>query len=271
MGAIAAAVIGAAMIGGGTFMNANAAKKRQKFTQYIADTPGVDLDETYQDSLGAIAANRSLAEQQATAENRFNQAELDRQLAEEIPGYRQAQLQRMANAQNDLQGIISPDVSSAIQRHAASRGVDSGTVGSEFNRNLEARDFGLTSLDLQQRGAQEFQSIIGTTPLAGRVSPGQYLNIDPQTALGLRSRERSQKLDILLQKAGLKGASEIYGNALTSTGGAVLSMGMGGMNMGMPGGGGTPSGAANTTGIPDTALQSRYYGSDAYKQGGPNW
>jgi len=269
MGLIAAG-IGAAAIAGGTYLNANAAKKRQSFTQYIADQPGVNLNDTYKDSLGAMASNRSLAEQQASSENAFNQAQLDEQLAQEIPGYQALQQQRIRNAQSDLAGQVSPDVSAALQRHAASRGIDSGTVGSQFNRNLEARDFGLTSLDLQQRGANEFQSIIGSTPMAGRVSSGSFLNIDPKTALALRSGERTKRLDILLQKAGLKGATETYGGALNSIGGALLSGGlggMGGMGGGMGGGGGS-GGYVPTTGVQSSQVANEFYGGAGSPYGG---
>jgi hypothetical protein len=228
MGIIAAGVIGGAMIGGGAFLNAGAASRRQRAVQGIADTPGVDIGDTYKDTLGAAQEASPQAEALAGRQNTFNQSEVDRLIAESIPGYKEAQRQRILNAQADLRGDISPEVSAQIARQSAASGVDSGTAGSGFNRALQARDLGLTSLDLQGRGAREFESIIGTTPMADRVTSGSFLNIDPRTGLALRSNERTQKMDILMKKAGLKGATETYGEALSSTGGALLSYGLGG-------------------------------------------
>jgi len=226
------AVAGLAMGAGGAFLGGNVASKRQNFMQYIADTPGVDIGDTYKDTLGAAQEASPQAEALAGRQNTFNQSEVDRLIAESIPGYKEAQRQRILNAQADLRGDISPEVSAQIARQSAAAGVDSGTAGSGFNRALQARDLGLTSMDLQGRGAKEFESIIGTTPMADRVTSGSFLNIDPRTGLALRSNERTQKMDILQKKAGLKGKTEVWGDMLTSSGGALTSAGMGGMKGG---------------------------------------
>lgn len=271
MGVIAALAIGAAAVAGGSVLNANAAKKRQKFYQYIADTPGVDIGKVYGETLGAAQGATPQAEALAGQQNTFNQSEKDRMLNADIPGFEKAQAQRIRNAQSDLEGVISPEVSAQISRRGAASGVESGTGGSGFNRNLVARDFGLTSMDLQQRGANEFASIIGTTPMAGRVTSGSFLNIDPKTGLALRENERQQKMNILLGKAGLKGATETYGGALTQIGGALLSSGMGGMGGGggAMGGGGGGGGALSNAG--GTWGGGNYYNSSLYQNGGPSF
>lgn len=274
MGAIAAIAAGAVLGGVGTWQNANAASKRQRFVQYIADTPGVNIGDIYTDTLGAAQTATPQAEALASEQNTFNQAEKDRALNADIPGYQKLQATRIRNAQNDLEGLISPQDSAALARRSAAYGVDSGTSLSAkpggFERALQLRDFGIAQRDAEARGAAETASIIGTTPMAARVSSGSLLNIDPKTGLALRSNERSQKMDILLKKAGLKGASEIWGEAASSLGGALLSAGMGGLgggSMGGGGGGGSPA-LSNSGG---TWGGGNYYGSSLYNNGGYNF
>lgn len=51
-----------------------------------------------------------------------------------------------------LRGEVPEDVRRQLQRTAAERGATTGTAGSPFNKALEARDLGLTSLNLIQGG-----------------------------------------------------------------------------------------------------------------------
>lgn len=264
MGVIAAVAlgVGAAAVAGGSYLNANAAKKRQKFTQYIADTPGVNYGDTYNETLGAAQGATPQAEALASGQNTFNQSEVDRLLETSIPGYREGQVKRTQNALSLLNGDIPQDVSAQVARHSAGEAIDGGFAGSGASRNLTARDLGRTSLDLQGLGNQQFASIIGSTPMASRVSSGSFLNIDPATGLRTRSNERTQKMDILLKKAGLKGATETYGEGLTQIGSSLLSYGMGSM------GGGGMTGGAGGTGPWGTQTQgalNEYYGTSGVR------
>lgn len=262
MGVIAALAVGAAAVAGGAYLNAGAAKKRQKFQQYIADTPGVNYTDTYNETLGAAQQATPQAEALASGQNTFNQSEVDRLLETSIPGYREGQTKRTQNALSLLNGDIPADVSAQVARHSAGESVDGGFVGSGASRNLTARDLGRTSLDLQGIGGQQFASIIGSTPMASRVSSGSFLNIDPQTGLRTRSNERTQKMDILLKKAATKGATETYGEGLSQVGGALLSYGMG--NVGTSGGAGAGGNGAGGTGPWGSQTQgalAEYYGA----------
>lgn len=58
-------------------------------------------------------------------------------------------------ASDQLSGVISPDVQAQIQRISAEKGLKSGLgATSQAARNLTARDLGLTSMDIQQRGME---------------------------------------------------------------------------------------------------------------------
>lgn len=75
------------------------------------------------------------------------------------------------NAAAMMSGRISADVQANLARSGAMRALQGGFGGgSEMGRNLQARDLGLTSLDLQQRGFDQFQrqrELNYTTRVAG--------------------------------------------------------------------------------------------------------
>ncbi len=69
--------------------------------------------------------------------------------------------QQGANTTQFLQGIIPTDVQAQVQNHAAETSLYGGFGGSQMARNLTARDLGLTSLDLIDRGNQGLQQQLG--------------------------------------------------------------------------------------------------------------
>lgn len=218
LGGIGGGILGLA---GGLF-GASAANKRKQELLNLANMPGVSPTQAYTESLGAMQSASPQAEDVARRQNVFNQAELDRLLGQEIPGYRSAQEQRTSNAMALLRGEIPEDVTSQVQRRTAAQALEGGYAGSGMARNLTARDLGRTSLDLQNLGAQQFSNIVGTTPMTRPVTSTSLLDISPQDVLGLRSQERSQKLNTLLQRAGVKGGTETFGSVLGSLGGGLL-------------------------------------------------
>lgn len=62
------------------------------------------------------------------------------------------------NAAAMMSGRISSDVQANIARTAAMQALGGGFSGGAMQRNLEARDLGLTSLDLQQRGTAMYDA-----------------------------------------------------------------------------------------------------------------
>lgn len=59
-----------------------------------------------------------------------------------------------------LSGAISPDVQAQIERISAEQAIKGGLgMSSQAARNLTARDFGLTSMDLQQKGIEAARSL----------------------------------------------------------------------------------------------------------------
>lgn len=215
--------IGGGLLGlvGGLFGSSAASKRKQELLN-IANMPGVSPGQAYTESLGAMQSAAPQAEEVARRQNIFGQSEIDRILGQEIPGYRSGQEQRAANALAMLRGEIPEDVTAQVQRRTAAQALEGGYGGSGMARNLTARDIGRTALDIQNLGAQQFANILGTTPMTRPVTSAGLLDISPQDVLGLRSQERSQKLNTLLQRAGVKGGTETFGSVLGSLGGGLL-------------------------------------------------
>lgn len=100
--------------------------------------------------------------------NTFNAGEIERMLEMSMPGY--AKLRDKITGVNNqlLSGQIPEDVSMAVQRNSAVKSLYGGFSGSGMAKNLTARDLGLTSLDLTQKGLDSASRWIamsrGTTP-----------------------------------------------------------------------------------------------------------
>lgn len=206
---------------GGAYLQGRANDLKKNELKNVADTPGVDLNDVYKTTFDANQKYNPQAEAIASQQNTFNQAELDRQLEQEIPGYRGGQEQRTKNALAELRGEIPLDVSQQVQRNTAAQAASGGYMGSPAARALTARDLGQTSLDLTNLGGRNFASIIGTTPMAQRVTSGSLLNIDPKTDLALKENERTQRLNILLKRAGIGGQTEAWANYLGASSGTM--------------------------------------------------
>ncbi len=215
------------MMLGGAAIGANAANKRKQGMNAIANTPGLDLAAQIAEAGTLMPQSQALESKR----NTFNQAELTRLLAASIPGYEEGQSQRTGNAMSLMRGELPPDVMKAIFRRGASQSVAGGYAGSPSGQNLVARDLGRTSLDLMNLGNQQFQGIIGGTPMPQMAN----FSFTPSDIAGLRGSERTQKLSMQMAALGMPGAGDIWGKALQDTGSSLMSM-VGGLAGGMMGG-----------------------------------
>jgi hypothetical protein len=108
--------------------------------------------------------------------------------------------------------------------------VSGGYGGSEFGRNLVARDLGLNSLNILGQGMQGMSSIMGSTPLPRMTQASDILNVSGRDTMGLRSNERTQKLSMMTTAAQAPKGSDVWAKAITDMGGS-LSGGGGGNSM----------------------------------------
>ena len=212
-------ILGAGMQIGGTFMAANAASRRKRQLEAIANLPGLKMGDVY----GDVSGSQGQAEGIESRRNEFNRAELRKMLGETIPGYEEGQAQRSQTALSLMRGEVPADVQEMIQRSAAARAVSGGYGGTPAGRNLVARDLGRTSLDMMNLGQQQFAGILGSTP---RADMANYM-LTPSQLMALRSQERTQKMGAMKDAAMAQGATEVGAKGLSDIGGAMMGAGGG--------------------------------------------
>lgn len=154
------------------------------------------------EQLKAVGANKSALsgiEDIASKTNTFNQNEMERMLAQAIPGYAAIKSGVSGKILDMISGKIPDDVSAQIQNSGAARAIGGGFAGSGMSRNLVARDLGLTSLDQTRSGISAAQSWLGVMANQGTpkafdltslfVTPGQEIQTDMSNNINQFNRD----------------------------------------------------------------------------------
>ena len=127
--------------------------------------------------------------------NAFNTEQIQAMLRKVIPNYDEMVSGVSGNINSWLKGEIPDDVSGAVQRNAAVRSLYGGYGGSGMSRNLVARDLGLTSLNLTQKGLDS--ATRWTMANAEMVRPGMFnvqsMFISPEFQAKFAQEERNAK------------------------------------------------------------------------------
>ena len=257
MGLIAAIVGGAALSAGATAYGASeaagAADDRQQQLAAAANTPGIDLASIYKEAYDSNGTYFDKAGNQVRKVNAFNADSANQMLEQSLPGFGVAQRARLKAAGSLLQGELPDDVMSQVRRTSAGKAIAGGYAGSQAGRNLEARDLGLTSLDLIGKGNSLFSNIIGSTPMARATDINEQL-FSPKDILGLRSGERTSRMNAMAGAASAPTSGEVWGKGIagigSSLGSALLTYGIAAKAAQAAGGGfggGTPT--ANWSGV----------------------
>lgn len=103
----------------------------------------------------AVKANKDIlpeAGELVSATNTFNQAEIERFLKLTIPDLDEINTNISGNIAAMTRGELPKGVSDLISRKSAERAVAGGFGGSGMARSMEARDLGLTSLQMTEKG-----------------------------------------------------------------------------------------------------------------------
>lgn len=143
--------LASAGIGAGISTLGNLMKKKVNAPAFIPISTAEEAQRATAANLGVLGQ----AEELASKVNVGAQQRLLESLQAAIPGYEQMVGQTSQNIQANLAGQIPEDVQRAIQRAGAAKSVAGGFAGSQFGRNLTARDLGLTSLQLMNQGVQQ--------------------------------------------------------------------------------------------------------------------
>jgi hypothetical protein len=166
---IGAALLGSAAISaGGSLLGGLFGGKKPKVPELKPIDFAGEQRQAIQQNIASLQPATELAQKTTAAE----QSQLESQLRRAIPGYDQLISQAGQNIGAALRGEVSQDVQSQLQRSAAGRALGGGFgAGSGMGRALSARDFGLTSMQIQNQGLAQAQNFIQQQRTFGMAQP----------------------------------------------------------------------------------------------------
>jgi hypothetical protein len=160
--------------------------------------------------------NLAAAQKLASSTNAFNTAQLQKMLESTVPGYNKIQGQQSGLIQSMLSGQIPKDVQDAITNQAAASAVGGGYGGSGMHRNLVARDFGMTSLQMTQQGMDSAQRWMAQT--ASMFTPGMMnvtsMFLTPAQTIQHSVNERNARFNVDWTKNQIKSMPDPWKQAL---------------------------------------------------------
>lgn len=228
----------------------------------------IDIGTEQQKAITNNLAAQPAAQKLAAGENTFNFDQLTAMLEKAIPFYQQLKQQGSANILSLLKGQIPDDVAAQIQNRVAAKGIEQGYGGSGFAGNTQrgtllARDLGITSLALIDKGISATESWFASAAnnAIPRLADASSMFISPQQQLAADVTERNTQWNFNWFKnqfavqpepweravGGLLDWVATTGESVASTYAGNIGGGAGGGGMmgggGGGGGGGTSSGA----------------------------
>lgn len=243
MGLIAAGAGAALMIGGA----AMSAGKKVKVPTFQRVNTEKEQEAAIKQNIASLQSGSELATKTTAAE----QTLLESQLRRAIPGYDQLISQASSNIGSALKGEISQDVQSQLQRSSAGRALSGGFgAGSGVGRNLSARDFGLTSMQIQNQGLAQAQSFIQQQRTTGMAQPfsvsSMFITPTQRINLSLQENQFQYQRDMAAAQVAAQADPMMaaIGGSLSNIGGMAFGSGMGGMMGGGGGGGGQGGGSS---------------------------
>lgn len=181
--------------------------------------------------------------------NAFSQDQISKLLQNVIPNYSALTSKAGSNIEAMLRGEIPSDVKDQIQTSDAARALSGGYSGSGMHGDLVARDLGLTSLQLTQKGLSSAESWI--TMMDSMFSPSQLsvgqMFVSPGQMFQSTFANQAEKWNVQWLKNQIKalpdpataaiardvgGMVDSFGSAL---GGSMSGSGMSGLSTGAGG------------------------------------
>ena len=230
-------VLGLGGLLGGGLLGASAADKQKAAATAAANMPYVNVADVYKQSLNGAQGILPQASSIAKEVTKGDEASLMDELNQAIPGYSTGQAGRTANANALIAGQLPQGVADQVNRASNARALAGGYGFSPRAEGLSARDLGLTTLDLQNQGNQQFSNILSSTPRANLMSAGSLL-INPNQVYSGDVTQHGEQLNALMQAAGAPTGGQVWGNALGSLGGTLLEGAFGSNGLGSLLGGG---------------------------------
>lgn len=219
--------------------------------------PSVEVEKAFRDIQEQLPEAQRISKSIAEAD-----ADTALSVLERIaPGTRDIIQQQVATIQSGLRGELPADVQRAITDRAAARSVQGGFGGSQFARNLELRDLGLTSLQrIDTAMGQSAQALSQFSQIAPRPQSVGGMFLSPQARISFAQGERNQQFqrDMAAAQAAAQPnpvAKGLFDAAVTIGGAALGGVGALGGALGKSGGG---SASAVGAGIPQSNFSFGY-------------
>lgn len=193
---------------------------------------------------GNLFAEPSI-EKLASQSNQFNFDQINKMLGVSDPYANQISTQLSKNRLDWSKGVMSQDLADQVQLQSASRAVGGGYGGTGAHNALLARNYGLTSFDLQKQAQSSEESWLRTA--ASIYTPGMFkmdsMRVTPAEQIMLDVEERNAKFQhdwVANQLEAQYSVGTIVGQAITKTDDQITGMvtGMLGSAAGKSGGGG---------------------------------
>lgn len=206
---------------------------------------GTEAQKAVQSNLGVLPEAQGLV----SKTNLFNIDQINKMLAQAIPGYQDIQSSIASNIASEAKGQLPEDVATMQWGKSASRALGGGIGGTEAGRNLVARDLGLTSLDLTNKALTSAESWMKT--MDSLYAPGMLnlssMFVSPMQQAGFDVSERNAQferswLSEQIQAMPDPVMSGINAEIMQLLNSYVGSLGGGGMKGGGGGGGGGMAG-----------------------------
>jgi len=164
----------------------------------IPELTEVNFDDIQRRHLSSMGSTFDDAAGITTRASEKSQESLIAQLERAIPGYRNMVTSAAKNIGDFLSGKVPIDVANRLADHASSRAQAWGMgSGSGMARNLEMRDFGLTSMDAIQKGLDSFNQFSRTqkeTSTVQEISPTS-LYLSARDRLSHEEQERTSRFN----------------------------------------------------------------------------
>ena len=218
------AILGAAAIAGGSSLIGGLLSKgsKPKVPAFKPIDFAAEQKQAIQQNIGSLESATELATKTTAAE----QSQLEAQLRRAIPGYDQLISQAGKNIGANLRGEVSMDVQSQLQRSAAGRALGGGYgAGSGAGRNLSARDFGLTSMQIQNQGLSQAQNFIQQQRTFGMAQPFSISSmfITPGQRIGAMQQQQTAQYNRDMTAAQVAAMPDptmaAFGSAISTAGG----------------------------------------------------
>lgn len=137
----------------------------------VPQIKGINADTVQQQTAQGNLNVLPQAQQLAGQINAFNAQQMQGLIDQLLPGFKSNLATAQASAGDLMAGKLPGDVVRSVTDLANARAVGGGYGGSGLQHNLTLRDLGLTSLQAQQMGLNQFGSILG---MAQGITPNLY-------------------------------------------------------------------------------------------------